>query len=255
MLDTATPQEVDEQAIDVMPIDQRRGTLLLRPQNAERSPALAELDPIRIEHALRHLRSTQAAREIFGANGHGFVLNPTLSEDQVSAFEIRHRVRLPDDYRKFLLHVGNGGAGPYYGIFPLGQMDGIREHLKPWHESDGFIGVLSEPFTLTNDWNDLSGMPSDDLRDDDVEYEKQFDEFEKRYWGASLMNGVVPICHEGCALRIWIVVTGEHAGRLWRDRRAEYMGVEPMLTAEGSPTTFSRWYNEWLDRCIGAAST
>jgi hypothetical protein len=216
-----------------------------------RIPALAELDPTRIESALRRLRPTQAARKIFGANGHGFELNPTLSEDQVSAFETRHRVRLPDDYRKFLLHVGNGGAGPYYGIFPLGQMDGTKERLKPWHENDGFVGVLSKPFTLTSDWNDLSGMPSDDMQDDDnPEYERKHDEFEKRYWSASLMSGVFPICHEGCALRIWIVVTGAEAGRLWRDRRAEYMGVERLLTADGAPATFSRWYNEWLDRSV-----
>lgn len=66
------------------------------------------------------------------------------------------------------------------------------------------------------------------------------------------MNGVIPICHEGCTLRIWIAVTGEQAGRLWRDRRAEFMGLEPVLDADGAPATFSGWYNEWLDGSIRA---
>jgi hypothetical protein len=183
-----------------------------------------------------------------------FIVNPTLPEAEVLAFETQHRIGLPADYREFLLRIGNGGAGPCYGVFPLGQMDGIKG-MKPWRENDGFVGVLSEPFALTGDWNDMTGMPSDDLIDDEEgEYEKQLDEFEKRYWNASLMNGAVPICHEGCAIRIWFAVAGEQAGRLWRDRRAEYMGVEPVLTADGAPATFSRWYDEWLESAVRAAA-
>jgi len=205
---------------------------------------LFELDPLHIHRALLRLHSRKAIKEVFGANGHRFVVNPILSEAEVVAFERQHRINLPRQYREFLLRVGNGGAGPFYGVFPLGEMDDMHG-MKPWRENDGFVGVLSQPFPLNSNWNDLTGMPSDDLTDDDEgEYGKQMDEFGKRYWSASLMNGAVPICHEGCALRIWIVVTGEQAGRLWRDRRAEYMGVEPLLTADGAPRTFSRWYNE-----------
>jgi SMI1/KNR4 family protein SUKH-1 len=215
---------------------------------------LSEIDPVRIQRTLLRLRSGKAIPEVFGANGHKFAVNPTLSEAEVLAFETLHRVRLPADYREFLLRIGNGGAGPYYGVFPLGQMDDI-EGTKPWRENDGFVGALSEPFALTNDWNDLTGMPSDDLiNDEQGEYEKQMDEFDKRYWHASLMNGAVPICHEGCALRIWLVAAGEQTGRLWRDRRADYHGVAPVITADGAPATFSEWYNEWLDRSVLAAT-
>lgn len=215
---------------------------------------MSQLDSLRIQRTLLRLQSLPAMKEVFGAIGHGFLMNPILSEAEVLTFERQHRISLSPEYREFLLRVGNGGAGPYYGVFPLGEMDGING-MKPWRENDGFVGALSEPFPLSSDWNDLTGMPSDDLIDDERgEYEKQMDEFEKRYWSASLMNGAVPICHEGCALRIWMVVTGEQTGRLWRDRRAEYMGVEPVLLADGSPATFSRWYNEWLDSCVQAAS-
>ena len=215
---------------------------------------MSELDPFRIQSALLELRSGRAIKEVFGANGHGFVMNPVLPEAKLLAFETEHRISLPVQYRKFLIRIGNGGAGPYYGVFPLGQMDDVNG-LAPWRENDGFIGVLSEPFALSRDWNDLTGKPSEDVMgDEDGEYEKQFDEFEKRYWRASLMNGALPICHEGCALRIWIVVTGEQAGRLWRDRRAEFKGVQRVLAADGTPATFSRWYNEWLDTCAQGTS-
>lgn len=56
-----------------------------------------------------------------------------MSEPDLSAFESCHRVRLPTDYRYFLARVGNGGAGPFYGLEPLGT----------------FGYDLSKPFPLT----------------------------------------------------------------------------------------------------------
>jgi hypothetical protein len=32
----------------------------------------------------------------------------------------KHRVTLPKEYRTFLTSLGNGGAGPFYGILRLG---------------------------------------------------------------------------------------------------------------------------------------
>lgn len=166
------------------------------------------------------------------------------------AFEAEHSIKLPCDYREFLTKVGNGGAGPYYGIFPLGQMDGTGG-FESWHQNDGFVGCLSEPFLLASEWNDLTGMPPDGLVDrDEQEYERQSRTFESRYWSACLMNGAIPICHEGCALRIWLVVTGQQAGLLWRDGRADCTGVKPLKTVTGDRATFSAWYHEWLDEAL-----
>ena len=112
------------------------------------------LDVAHVQEWLRRLSATHA--DVFGANGHHFQLNSVLDDMEILAFEQRHGIHLPADYRDFLANIGNGGAGPYYGVFPLGKMDGIHE-LKPWSERDGFIGMLSEPFPLTHGWNDPSG--------------------------------------------------------------------------------------------------
>ena len=64
------------------------------------------------------------------------------------------------------------------------------------------------------------------------------------------MNGAFPICHMGCALRVWLAVEGDQRGRLWRDGRAEYSGVSPVLLKDGSPADFSGWYMEWLQNAL-----
>ena len=60
------------------------------------------------------------------------------------------------------------------------------------------------------------------------------------------MNGAMPICHKGRALRVWLVITGPESGQLWEDGRADYTGLFPLLLKDGSRATFSSWYGEWL---------
>jgi hypothetical protein len=192
---------------------------------------------------------------VFGAEAHGFQMNAILSENEVVAFEQKHHVHLPADFREFLTTVGNGGAGPFYGIFPLGEMDNNFE-LRAWQEGDGTVGVLRELFPFQEAWNEISQMPEDDLADrDEVEYERRMNQFEQFYLDGSLVNGAIPICHEGCAIRIWLVITGSQAGCLWEDSRSEYSGLRPVTLSNGKSATFGEWYREWLTECLCASKT
>lgn len=55
----------------------------------------------------------------FGADSHKYQLNPPASEETIAAFETRFGISLPEGYRDFLLRMGNGGAGPFYGLYSL----------------------------------------------------------------------------------------------------------------------------------------
>ena len=68
-------------------------------------------------------------REIFGSSKHGYKLNPTVTQEEVRRFEARWHLTLPDEYVFFLTKVGNGGAGPYYGLYSLENLDRYNEYL------------------------------------------------------------------------------------------------------------------------------
>jgi hypothetical protein len=87
-----------------------------------------------VKAAISRLRKIQA--EVFRVGGHGFLMNPKLPQSEATAFERDNKIALPSDYRQFLTGIGNGGAGPFYGVFLLGFMDDNFD-LRPWQENDG----------------------------------------------------------------------------------------------------------------------
>lgn len=199
-----------------------------------------------IRESLRTLVERQP--NIFGADGHHFRLNKRLSEEQIERFERRHNVRLPPDCRWFLQEIGNGGVGPFYGVFPLGEVDDFQR-TAPWQEETDLIGRLDADFPLSEPWNDLATKPPDSLADhDEAIYYAELESFEKKYFFR--VNGAIPVCHAGCAVRIWLVVSGKEAGNLWWDDRASDGGFFPASMSGSSRLQFLAWYQRWLNEAL-----
>lgn len=207
---------------------------------------------------LDDLRQKDPQRRLFGANGHEYKLNPPLSAPVLEAFEEQHSVSLPADYKTFLLEIGNGGAGPFYGVLPFGQDDDGHR----W-ESGGLVGDPGQPFRNVAAWNLSESFwknqpdppPGTPLEEEDRLNEAWDRELEQHYWKREIMNGAVPICHLGCALRQWLVVAGDQRGLVWNDFRADFRGISPVYDASGRQMTFADWYMGWLreslEKCGG----
>jgi len=120
--------------------------------------------------------------------------------------------------------------------------------FRKWKEGDGFVGKLSKPFPHKKPWNDLTGEPEE--TDDEEEYEKALEAFDERYWTPDNVNGAIPICHEGCANRDWLVVTGPEAGHVWHDARTDQKGLYPIAIGKKKRVTFLEWYVDWLNQAL-----
>lgn len=193
---------------------------------------------------LHELSELDKSRRLFGAMLHQYVLHPPLASATLDAFERKYAVVLPHDYRYFLTEIGNGGAGPYYGVFPFGQHDDSSgERLEAW--SEFLVGDIGQPFEHRDAWNIEPADAAEEGPDSD-EQEVLLDEFERQYFEPSIMNGAIPICHKGCALRLWLVVNGEQAGYVWADDRADGNGIHPLKDADGRQLSFETWYLDWL---------
>jgi hypothetical protein len=201
-----------------------------------------------IRNDLERLRTSRFKPYVFGADSHKYILRPPLSESEVVLFERKHGIALPSDYRQFLIKVGNGGAGPYYGVFSLGEMDDGYGHAL-WKENDGLVGILSRPFPHLEPWNDLPDEPNYDEPNQE-ELERQVNAFDESYWNPQNVNGAIPICHLGCARRQWLVVTGPEAGHIWCDDRVDRCGLYPLSSPNSTRVTFFQWYRAWLDEAI-----
>jgi hypothetical protein len=189
-------------------------------------------------------------RRVFGAATHHYRLNPPFSISVIKDFERRHGIALPEDYRCFVSEIGNGGAGPYYGVLPFGKDDDDRG----W-EGGGLVGDPGIPFSHTAAWNLPKAFweREPDWPDDapieacDRLMEAWDRELEAHYWNPAVMNGAIPICHKGCALLQWLVIHGEQRGFVWDDRRADHAGIAPVLDAAREPMTFADWYMGWIE--------
>lgn len=199
----------------------------------------------RVREGLADLRKRDPkGRIVFGASSHLYRLCEPVVESDLCAFEATNEILLPAEYRTFLAELGSGGAGPYYSIFKLGEMDDA-DGLKPWTQG-GLVGVLGRHFPHRDRWN-LSESELERLYESDDD-----EEILRTYWIA--VDGALPICHHGCALRDWLVVSGPEAGYVWHDATAEYGGWSPCARPDGRRMTFADWYLDWFDKAIAAAA-
>ena len=142
-----------------------------------------DLDVIR--RGIDALREYDTDLCCFGAREHRYRFKPPLGEAALEAIEARIGVRFPADYRTFLTRLGNGGAGPYYGVHGL-RPDGAWARFPP--------------FPFTREWE----PPDQDDEDYDDVMEGAFE-------------GLLPVAEHGCGYRSHLVVNGPAAGQVWGD--------------------------------------
>lgn len=177
---------------------------------------------------------------VFGAASHRYVLDPPATIVEVKALEERYDIQLPECYRSFVLNIGNGGrsfqnsgAGPYFGIYPLGKnlsdliFKDVGRHLKK--------KCMLFPGMSEKQWDKLTDpLYRDGICDED------FAEL-----NGTLYGGILPIGSQGCSYIHALVLNGAYRGKVINMDRSEQM--EPRFS---SGENFLDWYEQWLDEII-----
>jgi len=108
-------------------------------------PAVSDID---FATALREAVALFAARDPerrrFGARRHQYRFAAPISAARLDEIERDADVRFPDDYREHVTTLGDGGAGPYFGLLPLDHPAQLARLRGAFDEHDplrGSIGI------------------------------------------------------------------------------------------------------------------
>jgi hypothetical protein len=164
---------------------------------------------------LARLKALDQERQVFGAQHHEYELFSRLSDEELAEIEQWLGVAFPKELRAFYQEVGDGIAGPYYGLNPS-----VR--VEPYRPSELYIDAAAF----------RARVP-------------QASETEEDYFTVDReeLTGLIGIIDEGCGHEICLVTTGPRTGEV------------VMLSIEGhlheTNQTFLQFYTGWLDRELG----
>lgn len=193
-----------------------------------------------IKQKLIFAKKADSDFKVFGANRHKYQINKPATIHEINTFEAKYSVQLPDCYRAFILEIGNGGnsymnsgAGPFYGIYTLG------EHLDEMTAGNPSSFLKNEsplyPNLSDEDWSKICKI----LNNDNVSDKDYYEELER------IFAGIMPLGSQGCSYLHGLVVNGPFKGRVINlEKSAE---LKPMFVHENN---FLDWYERWLDEII-----
>lgn len=193
---------------------------------------MEELDE-RIARIMKKMERLSEKNPMFSCGKFPPKWKPPLTEQKIEAYEKKKKIRLPEDYRRFLSTALSGGTQPFYGFYgletPKDEFEPIVEKTFPYTiENPLWIGELSEE-----------------------EYDK-FDEEEEKedttIWGFLLL------CTEGCGMNSILVVNTEDPktyGTVWFYDLCNDFGIAPIIDPKTKqPMHFLDWFEYWVDQTL-----
>lgn len=166
-----------------------------------------------------------------------YVLHERLSESQVEQFEAAAGTPLPQDYRDFLIHIGDGAAKKRQ--FPL-SLSHAKACLEYCLQEETEPDYISRPFSADS----CNRAFHEDYEDGDSDMDEDAaDEHYNRLYSEAL-QGTITLHHDGCGYYIVMIVTGELAGQLYYIDTCHGQGIRKVSDS------FAEYYLKWLERRI-----
>ncbi|MEK8129006.1 SMI1/KNR4 family protein [Paenibacillus filicis] len=185
----------------------------------------------RIKNKLEKAKRKDTALQVFGASSHQYRVNEKLTAKELADWQAKHQVTLPEPYALFLTKVGNGGAGPYYGIYSI-------EKAASYTDSQTLsANTVLHPGMTIEEWNHLIEPM---IRDEDIS-DEEYEATRNKVLGGMLCMGT-----QGCEYDMYLVLEGKHKGKIVYT--SDFHPDHPFFFVYEE--NFLDWYERWLDEII-----
>jgi hypothetical protein len=126
--------------------------------------------------------------QVFGSDHHQYQVNKPIRKKEIDKFQQANNIKLPEEFYLFLTEVGNGGAGPYYGIYKL--------------PTDRSLFHLSQPCKLKPNMTDEEWETLIDENGGNADVEE------------TIFTGMLSIGTQGCSYETMLVLNGSYRGQV-----------------------------------------
>ncbi|MDQ3800087.1 MAG: SMI1/KNR4 family protein [Acidobacteriota bacterium] len=157
---------------------------------------------------LERLKNLDKQFQVFGAEEHQYILNSPLPDEVIDEIAEEIEIPLPLELKRFYAEVGNGIAGPDYGLIDIYGLRGIRANA---------------PYV-------------------DVEALKR--KLGRKYLDEGNLSGLVSVVAQGCGHEICLITSGEKVGKVVYVSGDGYVSETDQNLVE----YYEKWLDNQLDK-------
>ena len=196
-----------------------------------------------VERILEQARRMDPQLEMFGVVDHQYRLGSPVDLAFVRTIEEAYHFRFPEDYVQFITEVGDGGAGPGYGLYPFGYYCTEVESTKEAKAREIYLRGLGRELKLLpieSEW-------LEDFCISKEEYEKNPEKYFQGgkgsfNWDNDTPYGFFHLGTYGCWRDFGLITAGERYGQVFiRDTEGAF---------ELEARNFQEFYQDWLNSIL-----
>ncbi len=193
-----------------------------------------------VEKILAQARRMDPLLKMFGVADHQYRLASPVDLAFVRTIEEKYHFRFPEDYVQFITEVGDGGAGPGYGLYSFGYYHTEVKSAKEAKVREAYLCGLGREIQL------LPIEPEwlEDFCISKKEYEKNPEKYFRGgkgsfNWDNDTPYGFFHLGTYGCGRDFGLITAGERYGQVFIN------DTEGLFELESD--SFQAFYQDWLD--------
>jgi hypothetical protein len=204
------------------------------PDQSELSAADVLPHLTRIAEKVELIRALDPGFIAVGSEVHRHRMDPKLTDAERSAFEQSQGCILPTAYAGLLSGVGNGGAGPWRGLWCVEYSGDFWAAVRDGGR-DGYEKRLRKPFPHRSAWTpDTSKFGT----------RQRTTYHHPKHVHGTVFLGQRPD-EEGRLVTWLLVINGPERGHVWADHRNRGLGITPVVRR--GPLSVLAWFENGLD--------